>query len=133
MTREHLPDTRPSVTREITFGQMECSLTIGFYADGRPAELFAEIGAEGSTVRGLVNAWLRTLSIALQFGAEWRNFVEKSSGQSYPPQDDKYPSVEDAIMREADDMVKGVQAGNIKPGPVQPATTIVAPCTEIPK
>ncbi len=120
MKRERLPDTRPSVTRELTLAQMEFPLTIGFYADGRPAELFAEIGAEGSVVRGLVNAWLRTLSIALQFGAEWRNFVEKSTGQSYPPQDDKYSSVEDAIMREADDIVRGVQAGKpIRPGAVQ--------------
>lgn len=66
--REKLPDTRPATTFKFTVGGQEGFITVGFYPDGRPGEIFIVVQRQGSTLQGFADAWARSLSMLLQYG-----------------------------------------------------------------
>ncbi len=71
--RERLPDRRPNQTRELTWAgsddqPTEFSVTVGFYMDGRPAEVFCNGAKVGSTMQALLQDACVVMSIALQYG-----------------------------------------------------------------
>lgn len=88
--REPLPDTRRSITHrariETAQGHLSIYITVGFYEDGRIAEVFINAGKLGSTVRGLMDDLARLLSFALQYGLPADDLFERMTGANYPPQ-----------------------------------------------
>lgn len=71
--REHLPLVRPSLTQRAEMvdahgGVLEVYLTISFYPDGRPGEMFITAAKVGSVLRGLFDAMATMASYALQYG-----------------------------------------------------------------
>lgn len=71
MTKPTTSSRRPSWTYEIqTFGSfgMRAYLTLSMTPTGEVFEIFANVGKEGSFVRGAFEAWARTASKALQSG-----------------------------------------------------------------
>jgi ribonucleoside-diphosphate reductase alpha chain len=114
---EGLPTTRPAFTRKIVIGAgtnaTEMYATVGFYADGRPGELFVTVGKEGGTLGALLDWVAQTISIALQAGVLWERLVEKSLHHQFDPADDTYPSIRHAVMAEADAIVAAVRKGEL--------------------
>lgn len=54
--RRRLPQTRRSVTHTIRHtGTLKIYITVGFYTNGDPGEVFIKIGKEGSTLAGLMD------------------------------------------------------------------------------
>ena len=53
--RERLPDTRQSLTHKFDIQGHEGYLTVGFFPDGRPGEVFITMAKEGSTIGGLMD------------------------------------------------------------------------------
>lgn len=70
LMRERLPDRRRSWTQKVNIGGHKVYLCVGEYEDGRPGEIFVDISKEGTFLRGVMDAWARTASIALQCGAD---------------------------------------------------------------
>lgn len=68
MTRERLPDRRANVSVGIHTQGAAGRATWGFYADGRPAELFLDVGKPGSGMAEAARDAALVLSIALQHG-----------------------------------------------------------------
>ena len=68
MTRVKMPDRRIADTRELEFGSMRFSVTVGLYPDGRPGEVFARGGKAGSQLDGLVDDACVVVSRLLQHG-----------------------------------------------------------------
>jgi len=66
MTRNHLPQRRPSLTHATTWDGHEITVTIGLYLDGTPGEVFADV-AKGALRATLADA-CTVISIALQHG-----------------------------------------------------------------
>ena len=66
--RRSLDVTRQSLTHKFAIGNHEGYLTVGLYDDGAPGEIFIKMSKEGSTMSGMVQAFCRALSIALQYG-----------------------------------------------------------------
>lgn len=66
--RSPLPQRRPSVTREVTLAGRPVAVTVGFYLDGRPGEVFADGPKEGSQMQSVLSDACVLISIALQHG-----------------------------------------------------------------
>jgi ribonucleoside-diphosphate reductase alpha chain len=66
--RQSLPQTRKSITHKFEIGDHKGYLTIGLYDDGKPGEIFVTIAKQGSTIRGLIDAWALSMSMNLQYG-----------------------------------------------------------------
>jgi ribonucleoside-diphosphate reductase alpha chain len=83
--RERLPDTRRSVTHKFDIQGHEGYLTVGFFADGRPGELFITMAKEGSTVGGLMDTIGTLVSMGLQYGVPLDVFVNKFAHSRFEP------------------------------------------------
>jgi len=83
--RQRLSPTRPSVTHKFRIGGFEGYLTIGLFDDGRPGELFIKMAKEGSTLSGMIQAFCRAFSLALQYGLSLDDAVARFKGMRFEP------------------------------------------------
>jgi ribonucleoside-diphosphate reductase alpha chain len=60
-------------------------MTTNQFADGRPGEVFAKWGKEGSTAGGLMDAFSIMLSLALQYGVPAEVIVSKLKDMRFEP------------------------------------------------
>ena len=85
--RRKLPDERRSITHKFSIGGHEGYITAGKYEDGTLGEIFlTDIGKEGSTMRGLMNAFATAISLGLQYGVPLEDFVRKFSYMRFEPE-----------------------------------------------
>jgi ribonucleoside-diphosphate reductase alpha chain len=105
--RKKMPRERESITHKFSIGGHEGYITAGKYEDGSVGEIFlTDIGKEGSTMRGLLNAFATAISLGLQYGVPLETFVRKFSYMRFEPegmtQNPEIPfakSMPDYIMR----------------------------------
>jgi ribonucleoside-diphosphate reductase alpha chain len=105
--RKRMPRERQSITHKFSIGGHEGYITAGMYEDGTVGEIFlTDIGKEGSTLRGMMNAFATSISIALQYGVPLETLVQKFSYMRFEPegitQNPEIPfakSMPDYIMR----------------------------------
>ena len=84
-SRESLPQTRKSITHKFELVDHKGFLTVGLYDDGRPGEIFITMSKQGSTVRGLIDAWSLSMSINLQYGASVKDLFSRFRHQKFEP------------------------------------------------
>ncbi|MDQ5895143.1 MAG: ribonucleoside-diphosphate reductase alpha chain, partial [Actinomycetota bacterium] len=85
--RHRMPKTRDSVTHKFSVGGHEGYITAGKYGDGSVGEIFlTDIGKEGSTMRGMMNAYATAVSLGLQYGVPLEVFVKKFSYMRFDPE-----------------------------------------------
>jgi ribonucleoside-diphosphate reductase alpha chain len=85
--RHRMPRERMSITHKFSLGGHEGYITAGMYEDGTVGEIFlTDIGKEGSTLRGMMNAFATAISIALQYGVPLEKLVEKFSYMRFEPE-----------------------------------------------
>jgi len=70
MTRERLPHRRPGETTEIEFEGTRYAITVGYYLDGRPGEVFTHGAKVGSNMDALLDDACIAVSLLLQHGVE---------------------------------------------------------------
>jgi ribonucleoside-diphosphate reductase alpha chain len=105
--RKKMPRERESITHKFNIAGHEGYITAGKYEDGSVGEIFlTDIGKEGSTLRGMMNAFATAISIGLQYGVPLEVFVKKFSYMRFEPegitQNPEIPfakSMPDYIMR----------------------------------
>jgi ribonucleoside-diphosphate reductase alpha chain len=105
--RKRMPRERQSITHKFSIAGHEGYITAGMYEDGSVGEIFlTDIGKEGSTLRGMMNAFATAISIALQYGVPLETLVRKFSYMRFEPegitQNPEIPfakSMPDYIMR----------------------------------
>ncbi|HWE36608.1 MAG TPA: vitamin B12-dependent ribonucleotide reductase [Isosphaeraceae bacterium] len=83
--RERLPDTRRSMTHKFDIQGHEGYITVGFFPDGRPGEVFVTMAKEGSTVGGLMDVVGTLVSMGLQYGVPLEVFVNKFAHSRFEP------------------------------------------------
>jgi ribonucleoside-diphosphate reductase alpha chain len=83
--RRKMPDTRASVTHKFTIEGHEGYITVGLYEDGSPGEIFLSMAKQGSTVSGLMEAFGRAISYALQYGVPLPDLVRNFSHMRFEP------------------------------------------------
>jgi ribonucleotide reductase alpha subunit len=85
--RKRMPVERRSITHKFSIGGHEGYITAGMYDDGSVGEIFlTDIGKEGSTLRGMMNAFATAISIALQYGVPLETLVQKFSYMRFEPE-----------------------------------------------
>lgn len=70
MTRVRLPNRRAAETVELEHGGQRFTVTIGFYPDGRPGEVFTHGLRSGSNLDGLLADACVVVSCLMQHGVE---------------------------------------------------------------
>ncbi len=83
--RERLPETRQSLTHKFDIQGHEGYVTVGFYPDGRPGEVFITMAKEGSTIGGLMDVLGTAISMGLQYGVPLEVFVNKFAHSRFEP------------------------------------------------
>jgi len=85
--RRKMPRERESITHKFSIAGHEGYITAGKYEDGSVGEIFlTDIGKEGSTLRGMMNAFATSISIGLQYGVPLEVFVKKFSYMRFDPE-----------------------------------------------
>ena len=82
-----MPRERQSITHKFSIAGHEGYITAGAYEDGTVGEIFlTDVGKEGSTLRGMMNAFATSVSIALQYGVPLETLVRKFSYMRFDPE-----------------------------------------------
>jgi ribonucleoside-diphosphate reductase alpha chain len=85
--RRRMPKERQSITHKFSVGGHEGYITAGMYEDGTVGEIFlTDVGKEGSTIKGMMNAFATAMSIGLQYGVPLETFVEKFAFMRFEPE-----------------------------------------------
>ncbi len=85
--RRKMPRERESITHKFSIAGHEGYITAGKYEDGSVGEIFlTDIGKEGSTIKGMMNAFATAVSIGLQYGVPLETFVKKFSYMRFEPE-----------------------------------------------
>ena len=75
MTRTRLPNRRAAETIQLEHGGTRFMVTIGFYPDGRPGEVFTHGARSGSNLDALLADACVVVSCLIQHGAELRELA----------------------------------------------------------
>ena len=82
-----MPRERQSITHKVSVGGHEGYITAGMYEDGTLGEVFlTDVGKEGSTIKGLMNAFATSISIGLQYGVPLETLVRKFAYMRFEPE-----------------------------------------------
>jgi ribonucleoside-diphosphate reductase alpha chain len=85
--RRRMPRERQSLTHKFSVGGHEGYITAGEYDDGTLGEVFlTDVGKEGSTIKGLMNAFATAISIGLQYGVPIETLVRKFAYVRFEPE-----------------------------------------------
>ena len=85
--RRRMPAERESLTHKFSIAGQEGYITAGKYEDGTVGEIFlTDIGKEGSTLRGMMNAFATSVSIGLQYGVPLEVLVNKFCYMRFDPE-----------------------------------------------
>jgi ribonucleoside-diphosphate reductase alpha chain len=92
--RERLNDTRKSVTHKLVIRyarpngkteRLHFYITVGFFPDGRPAELFITVNNGNETIAGFCKVWALAISLCLQSGVTVAKLFDKFAFQDFEP------------------------------------------------
>jgi len=84
-TRIRLPDDIESRRHKFTVDGQDVALQTGTYPDGTLGEIWVTISQQGSTMRGLLDTWAITFSMALQYGVPLKELVKKFLNTKFEP------------------------------------------------
>jgi len=80
-----LPVERRAITHKFNIAGHEGYITVGMYDDGSAGEIFINMSKEGSAVSGLMDAFARAISYALQYGVPLEVLVDKFAHTRFEP------------------------------------------------
>ncbi|MEZ5100762.1 MAG: vitamin B12-dependent ribonucleotide reductase [Thermoleophilia bacterium] len=83
--RRRLPDDRTEVGRKFRVGDYEGYIHVGLYEDGQPGDIFVDIAKEGTTLAGMVNSLMISVSLGLQHGVPLEVYVSKFAHMRFEP------------------------------------------------
>lgn len=83
--RDELPRVRNSKTFKFTLAGTRGYFIVGEYDDGRPGELFVSIAKQGSTLRGVMDAFAVSVSHGLQYGVPLKKLIRSFTNTSFAP------------------------------------------------
>jgi len=83
--RRRIPDDRIEVGRKFKVGEYEGYIHVGLFEDGTPGDIFVDIAKEGTTLAGLMNSFMISVSLGLQYGVPLEVYVSKFSHMRFEP------------------------------------------------
>ncbi len=83
--RRRLPEDRVEVGRKFRVGDYEGYIHVGLFEDSTPGDIFVDIAKEGTTLAGLMNSFMISVSLGLQYGVPLEVYVSKFSHMRFEP------------------------------------------------
>ncbi|MGI8399982.1 MAG: vitamin B12-dependent ribonucleotide reductase, partial [Gemmatimonadaceae bacterium] len=83
--RRRVPEDRSEVGRKFRVGDYEGYIHVGLFEDGTPGDIFVDIAKEGTTLAGLMNSFMISVSLGLQYGVPLEVYVSKFSHMRFEP------------------------------------------------
>ena len=83
--RRRLPDDRTEVGRKFRVGEYEGYIHVGVFDDGTAGDIFVDIAKEGTTLAGLMNSFMISVSLGLQYGVPLEVYVSKFAHMRFEP------------------------------------------------
>jgi ribonucleoside-diphosphate reductase alpha chain len=83
--RHRLQHERSAITHHFAFGGHEGYLSVGFYPNGQPGEIFIRMAKAGSTIAGLMECFGTVVSVSLQHGVPLKVLCDKLSHTRFEP------------------------------------------------
>ncbi|MFZ2021312.1 MAG: hypothetical protein WAV06_06200 [Terracidiphilus sp.] len=80
-----MQNERSAITHHFAFGGHEGYLTVGFYPNGQPGEIFIRMAKAGSTIAGLMECFGTVVSVSLQHGVPLKVLCDKLSHTRFEP------------------------------------------------
>ena len=83
--RKIMPIDRHEIGRKFQVGEYEGYIHVGLFEDGTPGDVFVDIAKDGTTLAGLMNAFMISVSLGLQYGVPLEVYVSKFSHMRFEP------------------------------------------------
>jgi ribonucleoside-diphosphate reductase alpha chain len=83
--RKVMPIERMEIGRKFQVGEYEGYIHVGLYDDGTPGDIFVDIAKEGTTLAGLMNSFMISVSLGLQYGVPLEVYVSKFAHMRFEP------------------------------------------------
>jgi ribonucleoside-diphosphate reductase alpha chain len=83
--RRQMPLERTEMGRKFQVGEYEGYIHVGLFEDGTPGDIFVDIAKEGTTLAGLMNSLMISVSLGLQYGVPLEVYVQKFSHMRFEP------------------------------------------------
>ena len=80
-----MPIERQEIGRKFQVGEYEGYIHVGLFPDGTPGDVFVDIAKEGTTLAGLMNALMISVSLGIQYGVPLDVYVSKFSHMRFEP------------------------------------------------
>ena len=80
-----MPIERQEVGRKFKVGEYEGYIHVGLFPEGDPGDVFVDIAKEGTTLAGLMNAFMIAVSVGIQYGVPLEVFVSKFAHMRFEP------------------------------------------------
>jgi adenosylcobalamin-dependent ribonucleoside-diphosphate reductase len=84
-SRRVMPIERQEIGRKFQVGEYEGYIHVGLFPEGDPGDVFVDIAKEGTTLAGLMNAFMIAVSVGLQYGVPLEVFVSKFAHMRFEP------------------------------------------------
>ena len=98
--RSRLSATRTGMTKKVVIaGKYDLYITLNFFENDQPGELFVVTSTHGSTISGLCDTIAVMVSMNLQVGVPLAMIAAKLRHVTFEPRDDQYASYVDAIAK----------------------------------
>jgi ribonucleoside-diphosphate reductase alpha chain len=83
--RRRLPLERQGIGRKFQVGEYGGYIHVGLFEDGTPGDIFVDIAKEGTTLAGLMNSLMISVSLGLQYGVPLEVYVQRFSHMRFEP------------------------------------------------
>ncbi len=83
--RRRVPEDRNEIGRKFKVGEYEGYIHVGLFEDGTPGDIFVDIAKEGTTLAGLMNSFMISVSLGLQYGVPLEVYVSKFAHMRFEP------------------------------------------------
>ena len=80
-----MPIDRTEIGRKFKVGEYEGYIHVGMFPEGDPGDMFVDIAKEGTTLAGLMNAFMIAVSVGIQYGVPLEVFVSKFAHMRFEP------------------------------------------------
>jgi ribonucleoside-diphosphate reductase alpha chain len=83
--RRRLPEDRTEIGRKFRVGEYEGYIHVGVFDDGTPGDIFCDVSKVGTTLQGLMNSLMISVSLGLQYGVPPEVYVSKFAHMRFEP------------------------------------------------
>lgn len=98
LNRVKMPDQRAGDTRKVQVGGWELYITVNYFDNDQPGEVFVTVGKNGTTVSGLMQTIATQFSMLLQAGVPCARICENMKHHKFEPRDESFDSLVDALQ-----------------------------------